>query len=262
MTSMSPGSDTIVAARRPGSCPADLPDVSPLEACGLTVSRGRTAIFRGLDLAVARGETVVLLGPNGAGKTTLFHCLAGLLRPCAGEVRWFGEVTTRATSNRRRLGFLGHESGVYLSLTARENLLFAGRMVGLDQVHDRVVEMLSAFQLTVHAKRPAGVLSRGVRQRLAIARAVLHAPAILLLDEPFAGLDASGSDLLVEYLLEARRRGVAVLLTSHDVGQSMELADRMLWLQGGRLAPFRQGTPLTLPSPPDAGGEGRVRGEE
>ena len=241
MKIMSPGSDTIVAARRPRYRPAALPDVSPLEARGLTFSRGRTAIFRELDLAVACGETVAVLGPNGAGKTTLLHCLAGLLRPCAGDVRWFGEAITRATSTRRRIGFLGHESGVYLSLTARENLLFAGRMVGLDPVDDRVVEMLSAFQLTVHAERLAGVLSRGMRQRLAIARAVVHAPAILLLDEPFTGLDASGRDLLVEYLHEARRRGVAVLLTSHDVGQSMDVADRILWLQAGRLAPFRQG---------------------
>src|SRR5436305_940817 len=101
-----------------------------VEARRLSLTRGRAVVFRELDLAIAAGETAALLGPNGAGKSTLLHCLAGLLRPTGGEVRWFGERAS--ASDRGRLGYLGHESGLYLSLTARDNLLFAARMHGLD----------------------------------------------------------------------------------------------------------------------------------
>jgi len=210
---------------------------SALEAQNVSYIRGRTAVLRDLNLTVACGDIVALLGANGVGKTTLLECLAGVLRPTGGGVHWFGEAGSDSTSSRRWVGFLGHESSLYHSLTAWENLHFAGRMYGLDQPEDRVEEVLSSFQLKSHAHRPTGSLSRGMRQRLAIARAMLHEPVILMLDEPFTSLDDSARDSLEELLRAMRRSGMAILMTSHDPAQSRNLADRIFWLREGRLFP-------------------------
>jgi heme exporter protein A len=205
-----------------------------LEASGLTVVRSRKTVLRDVNVAVSAGEMAALQGANGAGKTTLLHCLAGALQPTAGEIRWFGEPSTRSVAARRLLGFLGHESGLYLALSAWENLLFAGRMYGVDHPADRVGRLLVETGLEQHKHQPAGRLSRGQRQRLAIARAVIHDPAILLLDEPFTSLDADGCRWLGGFLSNLRTRGCAIVIASHDEAETR--FDRVLILDEGRLS--------------------------
>jgi heme exporter protein A len=206
-----------------------------LVARQLTVARDRHLILKEVSLDVASGEIVALFGSNGAGKTTLLRCLAGALRPTAGQVLWFGEPATQATTDRRRLGFLGHESGLYLALTVWENLLFAGRMHGLDDASDRATALLSTVGLSRHAQSTTASLSRGMRQRLAIARAVIHDPGLLLLDEPFTGLDCHGREWLAGFLSELRSRRRAVMIAGPDGQSFSDIADRHLELEHGCL---------------------------
>lgn len=203
-----------------------------LEASELTVVRGRKVVFRHVNVAVSSGEMVALQGANGAGKTTLLHCLAGALQPTEGAIRWFGK-TLDGAATRAQVGFLGHESGLYLALTAWENLLFAGRMCGLDRVAERAERLLQTLGLHQHQRQQAGCLSRGMKQRLAIARAVIHDPPILLLDEPLTSLDSRSRDFLGEFLHQRRGNGCAILVASHEVEKGM--FDRVMVLQEGSL---------------------------
>ncbi|MFO0969834.1 MAG: heme ABC exporter ATP-binding protein CcmA [Gemmataceae bacterium] len=215
-----------------------------LEARGLTLVRGRRPVLRNVDVAVSAGEMVALQGDNGAGKTTLFHCLTGALRPTGGEVRWLGKPAAGYAAHGQ-IGFLGHESGLYLALTVRENLIFAGRMYGLDRVADRAERLLETMGLHRLQEQQAGCLSRGLKQRLAIARAVMHEPPILLLDEPFTSLDSAGRDFLGSFLCHLRSNGCAILVASHEVDKRM--FDRILVLKGGCLHAANQ---ITEPRPP------------
>jgi heme ABC exporter ATP-binding subunit CcmA len=206
-----------------------------LEARGLTLTRGRRAVLRNVDFTLASGEIMALLGANGAGKTTLLQCLAGVLRPAAGQVVWLGEPLRREPGARRRIGYLSHEIGLYRELTARENLVFAGRMAGLADVARRVAAMLRRIGLEGQAHQAVARLSCGMQRRLAIARATIHHPPILLLDEPFANLDSDSRQWLSGFLGELRANRCAVCLTSHDPQHSGRIADRLIWLRDGRL---------------------------
>jgi heme ABC exporter ATP-binding subunit CcmA len=206
-----------------------------LEARGLSIARGRRMVVRDATLSLAAGEIVLLLGANGAGKTTLLQGLAGLLRPTSGEVLWLGEPLSQSPAARRRLGFLSHESGLYPDLTVRENLLFAGRMYGAVDVARRAGELLAAAGLESKAGQPTHRLSQGMRKRLAIARAVVHEPSILLLDEPFANLDEEHRAWLMELLESLQARGTAICFTSHDADSCRSMARRIICLQAGAL---------------------------
>lgn len=203
-----------------------------LEARGLTVVRSRRVVVRNVHLKVSAAEVVGLRGANGSGKTTLLHCLAGALRPTQGEVLWFGERAAQSPTSRRCVGFLGHESGLYLTLTVAENLSFAARMYGVDRVAERVEHWIAATALQGQRHEPAGRLSRGQRQRLAVARAALHDPAILLLDEPFTSLDEDGVRWLQKLLGQLRDDGCAMVIASHNTDETM--FDRIMVLDGGR----------------------------
>jgi heme ABC exporter ATP-binding subunit CcmA len=207
----------------------------PLVARQLTRTMSGQPILDRADLAIGPGELVALVGANGAGKTTLLRCLAGRLRPTAGEVLWFG-VSPKGRPDRHRLiGFAAHESLLYPELTAGENLLFAARMYDLPQPRERAGEMLAKTGLARLAGRTAGRLSQGLRQRLSLARALVHDPPIVLLDEPLAGLDTAGRAWLEGWLSELRDRDRAVVFSTHDDRGSRSLADRVLELHGGRL---------------------------
>jgi heme ABC exporter ATP-binding subunit CcmA len=198
-----------------------------------------------VDLAISPGEIVALAGANGAGKTTLLRCLAGRLRPTAGEVLWFGYGPS--PDRHRLIGFAAHERHLYLELTAEDNLLFAARMYSLSQPQQRARELLAKAGLTRHRGQAAGRLSQGQRQRLALARALIHDPPLVLLDEPFAGLDAAGRTWLENWLRELRVGQRAIVFSSHEDQQCRALADRKLELHGGRLAPVsRTETPTQV----------------
>lgn len=209
---------------------------APLAAVGLGRRFGPRWVLRGLDFSALVGQCVAILGANGSGKSTLLRCLAGLLRPDTGSVLWFGrpagEVALRA-----RIGFVGHESGLYAQLSVYENLLFAARMYGLASPAARAERMAAEVGLAAHGHRRVAQLSQGMRQRAALARALVHAPQVLLLDEPFAGLDAQGAAWLAGYVQALRRQGCTVCFSTHEPHRAWQLANRVLALVGGRLEP-------------------------
>jgi heme ABC exporter ATP-binding subunit CcmA len=214
-----------------------LPDTesSPVEVRQLTRSIDGRLILDRIDVTISAGEVVALLGANGAGKTTFLRCLAGRLRPSAGQVLWNGASPHRHPASHRLVGFAGHESLLYLELTARENLLFAARMYGVARPEHCVTEMLTKIGMETLGDQTARRMSRGLRQRLSLARALVHDPPIVILDEPFSGLDAGSRRWLEEWLTGLRAAGRAILFTNHDEEQCLRVADRMLELKGCRL---------------------------
>ncbi len=187
-------------------------------------------------MSILPGQCVAIIGANGSGKSTLLRCLAGLLRPDAGQVRWFG-VPAGSVRLRDRVGFVGHERGLYCQLTVCENLRLAARMYGLPAPADRAERLAAEVGLAAHAHRPVAQLSQGMRQRAALARALVHDPVLMLLDEPFAGLDAEGTAWLAGRLGELRQRGCTVCFSTHELERARQLADRVLALVAGRLQP-------------------------
>jgi heme exporter protein A len=204
-----------------------------IELRGLARHFGERTALRDVSLGLPAGATLAVLGRNGAGKSTLLRILASLLRPHAGEVRVFGEpLPRRAFAVRARLGLLGHEPLLYRELTGRENLEYHARLHRVDVA--RVEDVLRSVQMERRAEEPVRLLSRGMIQRLAVARAVLHSPALLLLDEPRANLDPAASEL-VEPLI-GRASGRTRVLTSHDPRTALAEADLVLALKDGRPA--------------------------
>ena len=206
-----------------------------VEAIGLSVFRGRLPILRDINLVVPQSETVAFMGRNGAGKSTLLKCLAGVLRTHRGRVCWLGNAVARSPFVRRQIGFVGHDTGLYNELSAFENLVFAGRLSGVDCPGERARTLLAAAGLKAVMHRPVGESSQGLRRRLAIARALIHEPRLILLDEPFASLDAEGRYWLEQLFASWRQVGRTVCFAGHDVEQSRALADRILWLEMGRI---------------------------
>ncbi len=202
-----------------------------IELRGLTRHFGERTALRNVSVRVAPGSTLAVLGRNGAGKTTLLRILATLLRPHAGGIDVLGEpLPGRAFAVRGRIGFLAHEPLLYRDLTGRENLRYHARLHRVQL--QRVEEVLEAVAMQRRADDPVRLLSRGMVQRLAICRAVLHAPALLLLDEPRANLDPAASEL-VEPLI-GRASGRTRVLTSHDPQAALAEADLVLALKDGR----------------------------
>ncbi len=203
-----------------------------LEARGLTKRLGRRAILVELDLALHSGELVALLGANGAGKTTLLRCLAGLAQPGSGEV--IASAARDRRRARRAIGYVGHETLLYGALSARENLIFTSRLYGrVDAEH--IARLLEELGLSQAAARNVDTFSRGMRQRLALARALVHAPAVLLLDEPWSSLDPIAAAYLDERLLRFRNEGGSALYATHDVARCAALSDRALLLRHGHI---------------------------
>ncbi len=216
-----------------------------VEAIGFSVVRSRLFILHEIDLSISKGEVVALMGPNGAGKSTLLTCLAGTLRATGGEIRWFDCAGRCSAAAKRQIGFVGHETGLYGELTALENLMFAARMYGVDSPSERAQMLLDEGRLEPMAHRRVAQLSQGIRRRLAIIRALVHEPLLILLDEPFASLDTDGSEWLERLFQQWRLAKRTVCLASHDIDQSRRLADRIIWLDGGRIAATERPTSLT-----------------
>jgi heme exporter protein A len=198
---------------------------------------GSTLALDDLAWTVDRGEAVALLGPNGAGKTTLLRLCATLLRPTQGTVRVLGlDAATHGAAVRRRIAVLGHESWLYSDLSARENLRFYARLFGIADASARVAALIDRLGLEGWSHRPVRVLSRGLLQRAALARVLLHEPELLLLDEPFTGLDLEARDWLCDVLRDAHRRGVTLVMSTHDVSHGLALCTAAVILARGRIA--------------------------
>lgn len=215
-----------------------------LEATALVRRFGGVRALGGVSLAVAPGELVLLLGPNGAGKTTLLRTIAGLARPSGGRVTVAGRDVHREPEARAALGFLSHNALLYDDLTPRENLRFAATLHGLDDAERRIDGALAAAALVERADRPVRGFSRGMLQRLALARALLPDPPLLLLDEPFTGLDFPSAETLRRRLAAERAAGRALVCVTHGPEELWAIATRVIVLVSGTVR-------LDLPRPPD-----------
>jgi heme exporter protein A len=209
-----------------------------VRARAVSYASGGRLLVRAISLTVERGEVVAVTGANGAGKTTLLRLLSTRLRPSAGSVTWFGDSGADAALARARIGFMGHETFLYGHLTARENLLYyaALQRVPARARRARVDALLGEVGLGGVADQPVRSFSRGMGQRLALARAFVATPDLLLLDEPDSGLDLGGRGLLRTMIAAARARGAAVVVSAHDLDFAFAVADRALLLRRGRVA--------------------------
>jgi heme exporter protein A len=206
-----------------------------LEAIELVRNFGGCRAVDGVSFQLDRGLLLAIFGPNGAGKSTLLRMLAGGLRPTSGQIRVAGEAARVPDREwRRRVGVVSHESFLHGHLTAEENLLFYGRLFGLPHLKERVREHVEAMGLREGAGVPVADLSRGFQQRVALARALLHDPEVVLLDEPYTGLDAHAAGLLREQLGSLKDGQRTVVLVTHNLRQGLELADRVAIQVRGR----------------------------
>ncbi|MFM8322186.1 MAG: heme ABC exporter ATP-binding protein CcmA [Chloroflexota bacterium] len=197
---------------------------------------GLKTVLKGLDFEVERGEFVALLGPNGAGKTTFLRILASLSRPGMGLVQVAGyHLPAQAAQVRAILGVVSHMPLLYGDLTAEENLLFYGKMYGVQDLERRVAEVLDVVGLLNRRRDLVRTFSRGMQQRLAIGRAVLHDPEVMLFDEPHTGLDQDACAMLNNVLREVAARGRTVVMTSHDLARAADLASRFDVLSRGKI---------------------------
>jgi heme exporter protein A len=198
---------------------------------------GLKTVLRGLDFQAAPGEFVALLGPNGAGKTTFLRILASLSRPTMGEVRIAGySLPAQAAAVRRRLGVVSHLPLIYGDLSAEENLRFYGRMYAVSDLEARIAEVLDLVGLSLRRRDLVRTYSRGMQQRLAIGRAVLHDPEVMLFDEPHTGLDQDACAMLDSVLQEVAAQGRTIVMTSHDLARAADLASRFDVISRGVIA--------------------------
>ncbi len=202
-------------------------------ARGLAKRFGPLTALHPLDLDLAAGETLALLGPNGAGKSTLLRLLAGLARPSTGTLA-IGDASASRPARRAAVGFVAHATFLYAQLTARENLELAAKLYGVADPRARAAALIEAHDLGAVAERAAGALSRGMAQRVSIARALVHEPRLLLLDEPFSGLDPRAAERLAERLAAQRGPERAAVLVTHELARAAQLATRALVLVRGR----------------------------
>src|SRR5512137_579306 len=208
-----------------------------IEVLELVKTFGLKPVLRGVNFRAEPGEFVALLGPNGAGKTTMLRILASLSRPTRGEVRVAGYLLpSQASDVRRLLGVVSHQPLLYGDLTAEENLRFYARMYALSDVRRRVDEALSTVGLEARRGDLVRQFSRGMQQRLAIGRALIHDPQVMLLDEPYTGLDQDASVMLDGLLRHVAAGGRTVVMTSHDLPRAADLATRIDVLSRGVIA--------------------------
>jgi lipopolysaccharide export system ATP-binding protein len=238
-------------ANEPGTVPSG-PTV--LRARSLTKSYGRRTVVREVDVDIREGEVVGLLGPNGAGKTTTFYMVVGLARPDHGKV-FLGEedITALPMYQRARagIGYLPQEASVFRKLTAEQNVLAILETLGFSgaELRPRARALLEELGILAMARQPAYTLSGGERRRLEIARALATSPSFILLDEPFAGIDPIAVIDIQRIIGHLKARGIGVLITDHNVRETLKITDRAYILRDGNV--FRSGTPLELASDPE-----------
>jgi heme exporter protein A len=205
-----------------------LADTSVVEISSVTRKFGTRLVLKSIDLQIARGSGICVCGVNGAGKSTLLRIIAGLLRPAHGTVKICGfDVSAEPEKTKSKLGLISHKSILYPELTTSENLLFFARLYGVKDRHRRVRELLEDVGLSSYAYDRTNVLSRGMLQRLSIARAMVHRPAVLLADEPFTGLDLEAGRHLISVLTKFRADGGTLVMTTHDTSMALKCCDRV-----------------------------------
>lgn len=212
--------------------------VEVVRATGLTRKFGSRVAVSNLSISLQEGEVVTLLGPNGAGKTTTLRMLAGLIPPTNGHIELQGVALTPASSDtlRRHIGLLTEAPGLWDRLSVRLNLVTYARLYNLPRPQRAVDQALAVVGLSDRSRDVAGALSKGLRQRLSLARALMHEPPIVLLDEPTAGLDPASARHVRDLILDLKRRGRALLVSTHNLAEAEEIADRIAVLNTSLLA--------------------------
>jgi heme exporter protein A len=205
-----------------------------LEARNLRRFFGRQRAVDDVSFSLSGGEALTVFGPNGAGKTTLLRLLAGLLKPSSGEALVDGMRVAGSAAARARIGIISHESMLYHALTAGENIELAARLYGVRDPGRAAIRALERLRIAERASSPVRLLSRGLRQRVSIARALVHEPQVMLLDEPFTGLDDVGASALGETLRAVRASGAALVLVTHNIAEGLSLATRAAVMHRGR----------------------------
>lgn len=212
----------------------------------LTKRFGARVAVRSIEFSLGRGSCLALFGPNGAGKTTLLRLLAGLLRPNAGHVRIGGVDVRAGTAARARVGLISHQSMLYAPLTARENVEFFASLYGLPDPPRAALNALDTMGVVDRADVGVRTLSRGLQQRVSIARAMVHAPQVVLLDEPYTGLDEAGAAALTDALHLLKREGAALILVTHHLGEGLALATHTAIMRDGQFVELAERGDIAL----------------
>jgi len=207
-----------------------------IEIKKLTKQADNKLILRGVDLSIKKGETVAILGPNGAGKSTLLKVLATLIKPTSGQVMVNGlELRKNQREIKNLLGYLPHSSLLYDHYSPLENLVFFGNIYGVKDVEQKARKLVKDVGLSFFLNEPVKNFSRGMIQRIAIARAIIHDPEILLLDEPHTGLDQGAISILNNVILSMKEKGTTTLIVTHDFKQAAEICDRVIIVKNGKI---------------------------
>jgi heme exporter protein A len=208
-------------------------DQVAVDVIGLGRRFGRRVAVRDVSFTLRRGDCLALFGPNGAGKTTLLRVLAGLLRPTSGSARVAGVALPGGATARAVVGLISHQSMLYAALTALENVEFAAKLYGVSAPRDAARRALERMRVADRADSPVRALSRGLQQRVSIARAMVHDPRVVLLDEPYTGLDEAGAAALTDALHTLKREGAALVLVTHHVGEGLAIASHTAIMRDG-----------------------------
>jgi heme exporter protein A len=207
-----------------------------IEIKKLTKQADNKRILSGVDLSIKKGETVAILGPNGAGKSTLLKVLATLIKPTSGLIKINGmDLKKNHIKIKKIMGYLPHSSLLYDHYSPLENLVFFGNIYGVNNVEQRAIELVKAVGLSFFLNEPVKNFSRGMIQRIAIARAIVHEPEILLLDEPHTGLDQGAISILNNVILSMKHKGTTTLMVTHDFKQAAEICDRIIIVKNGKI---------------------------
>jgi heme exporter protein A len=209
-----------------------------VEAAELSREFGSTRAVAGVTFSLAPGECLALFGPNGAGKTTLLRVLAGLLKPTAGLARVAGIELPGGPLARSRIGLISHHTMLYEALSPRENVSFSARLYGIRDAHTRVEDSLRRMSMLERSDTPVRTLSRGMQQRVSIARAMVHSPQLVLADEPYSGLDDSGARALTALLSELRSAGTAIIIVTHNLIEGLALATHAAVMNRGKFVRY------------------------
>ena len=204
-----------------------------VEVADLSREFGSTRAVAGVTFSLAPGECLALFGPNGAGKTTLIRVLAGLLKPTSGTARIAGIQLPGGPAARSRIGLISHHTMLYEALSPRENVAFSARLYGIREPQSRVEDSLRRMSMLERVDAPIRTLSRGMQQRVSIARAMVHSPQLVLADEPYSGLDESGARALTALLRELRSAGTAIIIVTHNLIEGLALATHAAVMQRG-----------------------------
>lgn len=207
-----------------------------IEVSRLWKSYGPVDALRGIDLKIEKGEFLTLFGPNGAGKSTLLKILSTIIKPSSGKVSIDGiDLSSADEDARKRIGVISHKAFLYGNLSAKENLLFFGKLYDVPNLNARVDELLTEVGLGHRANDMVRTFSRGMLQRLTIARAIIHNPAIILLDEPYTGLDQHASKMLTNLLKKLHTKDRTIIMTTHDINNGLFISDRVVIQISGKI---------------------------